>query len=385
MTSPASDKSEALKFLSSLRTSTMRSLNSMLSLFCAAVALLAMTSSAHAAEEIPWSTNIEASLQQARASGKPVLMEFTASWCVYCKRMEKTTFVDPQVVQTVQQNFVAVRVDADQNKAIVADLAIKGLPAILIVSPDLQIIERISGFQTPEALVPKLQNVARRSATPAQQPVMAANRNPRSVPAQTVAQEQREELEFEAITHEEARPQRRSPLQPVSKPRTVTNEEAPSTKETTTPAADETNQFFEQLQAEQKQTPAKPVASRKPAASAKAASFKGHCLVSAVEDRELVQGSPRVELEYRGHVLHFRTEDQKQQFLAEPARYWPMLDGSCAMTMLDEETKVEGELEYAATFRRRIWLFSSEEKMKEFLLDPSDVVEALAEEQSAEQ
>lgn len=362
----------------------MRSLNSMLSLFCAAVALLATTSSAHAAEEIPWSTNIEASLQQARASGKPVLMEFTASWCVYCKRMEKTTFVDPQVVQTVRQNFVAVRVDADQNKALVADLAIKGLPAILIVSPDLQIIERISGFQTPEALVPKLQNVARRSSTPAQQPVMAANRNSRTVPAQTVAQEQREELAFEPITHEEARPQRRNPMQPASKPRMVTNE-APATTETATPAADETNQFFEQLQAEQKQAPAKPVASRKPAAGAKAASFKGHCLVSAVEDRELVQGSPRIELEYRGHALHFRSEDHKQQFLAEPARYWPMLDGSCAMTMLDDGEKVEGELEYAATFRRRIWLFSSEEKMKEFLLDPSDVVEALAEEQSGEQ
>lgn len=360
----------------------MRFLKTTLSLLCAAVALTALNPSAQAAEEIPWSTNIEASLQKARESGKPVLMEFTASWCVYCKRMEKTTFVDPQVVATIRQNFVAVRVDADQNKALVADLAIKGLPAILIVSPDLQIIERISGFQTPEALVPKLQNVARNSAAPAQPPVVAANKNARQVPAQTVAQAKpkRGELEFEAISQEEARPKRRNPVQPVSKPRSVTQEPAETT--TAEAPADDTQRFFEEMQSQQKQEKPATATSRKAAPVGSTASFKGHCLVSAVEDRELVQGSPRIELEYRGHILYFRTEDHKQQFLAEPARYWPMLDGACAMTMLDDGEKAEGELEYAATFRRRIWLFTSEEKMKEFLLDPADVVEALAEEQA---
>ena len=100
--------------------------------------------------------------------------------------------------------------------------------------------------------------------------------------------------------------------------------------------------------------------------------------MSAVEDRELIPGSPRVQLDYRGHVLYFRSEDDKQRFIAEPARYWPMLDGTCAMTLLDDDESVEGDLEYAAMFRRRIWLFSSEQKMKEFLRDPADVVEALA-------
>ncbi|MFN9977132.1 MAG: thioredoxin fold domain-containing protein, partial [Phycisphaerae bacterium] len=81
---------------------------------------------------------------------------FTASWCVYCKRMEKTTFTDRQVVQRVQSSFVPVRIDADRHKELVQKLEVRGLPAILIVSPDLRIIDRISGFQTPEALIQKL-------------------------------------------------------------------------------------------------------------------------------------------------------------------------------------------------------------------------------------
>ena len=136
-----------------------------------------------AGNEIPWSTDIESSLQQAASTGQPVLLEFTADWCMYCKRMEKTTFVDPRVVNFVNQNYVAVRVDADEHKQLIADLDIKGLPAILVVSPTLQIIERIPGFQTPEALLTKLSKnpkanqyqVAQNPAAkrPAQAPVIA--------------------------------------------------------------------------------------------------------------------------------------------------------------------------------------------------------------------
>ncbi|MFN9717524.1 MAG: thioredoxin family protein [Planctomycetota bacterium] len=347
-----------------------------LSFLCTIVALTIAVSSAPA-DEIPWSTNLDASLQQARTSGKPVLMEFTASWCVYCKRMEKTTFTDPQVAQLIREGFVAVRVDADQNKALVTDLQIKGLPAILVVTADLQIIERISGFQTPEVLLPKLQNVLRRSMAPTQTPTMAASQANQPASPKTVAVTKKAELEFEAISHDEARPSQRNSVKAVSKPRSVSRPE-PARE---VASQDDTHQFFEQLEAEKSQKTAPTDAgpgTKTPADASSAAVFRGYCLVSAVEDRELIPGSPRVQLDYRGHVLYFRSEDDKQRFIAEPARYWPMLDGTCAMTLLDDDESVEGDLEYAAMFRRRIWLFSSEQKMKEFLRDPADVVEALA-------
>ena len=69
------------------------------------------------AAEIPWSTDIEDALQRATENGQPVLMEFTADWCGYCKKMEKTTFTDPDVAQRISRNFVAVKVDADQAPA----------------------------------------------------------------------------------------------------------------------------------------------------------------------------------------------------------------------------------------------------------------------------
>lgn len=125
----------------------MKSFASLLLLCCTSVAL---------GDGVRWNTNVESSLQQANQAGRLVLMKFTADWCVYCKKMERDTFAKPAVAGFVNQNFVPALVDADKHKQLVQHLKIKGLPAILIVSPDMVILERISGYQTEAKLLPAL-------------------------------------------------------------------------------------------------------------------------------------------------------------------------------------------------------------------------------------
>ena len=368
------------------------------------VAFVVMTSLSQAvvADDIPWSTDIEGSLQKAAAAGRPVLMEFTADWCMYCKRMEKTTFVDPRVVKFVNQHYVAVRIDADEHKQLIADLDIKGLPAILVVSPTLQIIERIPGFQTPEALLAKLNRnsasaplqVAQNMATnrQAQQPVVA---RPASVATPPEARTPKQELQFEPIetettvakesTEEEPQPTieaitEQEAFEPVTEE--VAEEEMTAEVEEPADSGEEENveeDFFATVS--QKKSPEIRTPAPKPAVeeSMDSPDFEGHCLVAAVVNREIVDGSPRHQTKYRGHVLHFSTEEAKQEFLAHPNEYWPLFDGICSVTMLNDEERALGKLEYAAFFRKRLWLFSSEENLKQFLEDPADVAEGMQE------
>lgn len=345
------------------------------------------------AAEIPWSTNIEASLNQASVNGRPVLMEFTADWCVFCKKMEKSTFTNVDVAQRISGNFVAVRVDADRNKDLVKDLGIKGLPAILIVSPDLRVIKRISGFQTPDALIPQLDEVIgahqsqtgstviAKSPTPQQRQISwEQQKTSGSIDtnrAVATSSETRGELEFEAISQEEA-PRAGAPPSRARVPANSSNDqfvdvankksEQPAAKRT---ASSESESFFQTISREEQ-----PLGDR--AASVRAA-FGGLCIVSAVENRELVPGISASQVKYRGQTLYFSDSRKKQQFLAAPATYWPMLDGACAMTLLKQEKQVEGSLEFAAVFRKRIWLFTSQEAMQEFLRDPADVAEEATE------
>ncbi|MFZ5980968.1 MAG: thioredoxin family protein, partial [Candidatus Zixiibacteriota bacterium] len=48
--------------------------------------------------------------------GKHLFIDFTASWCGWCKRMEKETFSDKKIIQAVNESFIPVRVWGDSNK-----------------------------------------------------------------------------------------------------------------------------------------------------------------------------------------------------------------------------------------------------------------------------
>ena len=55
-------------------------------------------------------------LEQAAAQGNPVMMDFGAEWCFYCKKLERTTFRVPEVVK-LSDSMVAVKVDLTEHGA----------------------------------------------------------------------------------------------------------------------------------------------------------------------------------------------------------------------------------------------------------------------------
>jgi thiol:disulfide interchange protein len=56
-------------------------------------------------------------LEKAIAEEKPVLVSFYTDWCGYCKKMDRSTFRDPSVIETLNR-MVPVRVDAEDTSAI---------------------------------------------------------------------------------------------------------------------------------------------------------------------------------------------------------------------------------------------------------------------------
>jgi thiol:disulfide interchange protein DsbD len=55
-------------------------------------------------------------LAEASASGRPVMVDFTADWCVSCKEMEEYTFPDPSVIAALEP-FMLLRADVTANDA----------------------------------------------------------------------------------------------------------------------------------------------------------------------------------------------------------------------------------------------------------------------------
>jgi thiol:disulfide interchange protein DsbD len=92
----------------------------------------------HVFEQVRNENELDARLAAARAAGKPVVLDFFATWCTDCVRMEKTTFTDAGVQQVLQQRFVALQIDVtDPNdaatKAIKKRFGVFGPPAFLFI------------------------------------------------------------------------------------------------------------------------------------------------------------------------------------------------------------------------------------------------------------
>ncbi len=99
--------------------------------------------------EVEWLRSEPAAIADARASGKPLLVDFMADWCLPCQEMDVKVFGRPDVAPTLAE-FVLLRVDLsresedDSLAALKAKYQVETLPAIRIVRPDGRIVAQIN-------------------------------------------------------------------------------------------------------------------------------------------------------------------------------------------------------------------------------------------------
>ena len=97
---------------------------------------------------LTWLPTEAAGLAHARVSGKPMVMDFTADWCLPCREFEVSVFARPEIAALLM-DFVLVKIDLtreDQDDALPAlkdRYGVSTLPAIRFVAPGGQIVGRI--------------------------------------------------------------------------------------------------------------------------------------------------------------------------------------------------------------------------------------------------
>ncbi|MEL6592072.1 MAG: DUF255 domain-containing protein, partial [Bacteroidota bacterium] len=68
-------------------------------------------------EEVNW-VSIEEAAEKASQDGKKILIDMYTDWCGWCKRMDATTYADPAVVKYINDNYHAVKFDAESKEAV---------------------------------------------------------------------------------------------------------------------------------------------------------------------------------------------------------------------------------------------------------------------------
>ena len=77
----------------------------------------------------------QTTLRHAQNLRRPVLLFFTASWCVECKRVEEEVFYHPEVRERIENSFLPILVDRDRRPDLFARYSRGGLPSVAFTLP----------------------------------------------------------------------------------------------------------------------------------------------------------------------------------------------------------------------------------------------------------
>lgn len=239
---------------------------------------------------INWSSDLEKAAEQAKAEGKPILVQFTADWCTFCHKMLDGTLSNEKIAKQVNECFIPVLLDADKNEQVVKALGVEVFPTTVVIAADLKSANRIVGYFQRTAFEDQLEPFCRETRVR-----MAAA-------AKKAKQDQQ----------------------------------------------------IPQL------------------------GFDGLCLVSLLDDRKLNAGDENVTAVFNGTQLRFVSERHRRAFLADPDKYWPLMDGACPVASSRREKATAGSPETVAVFRGRLLLFRSMEHREEFASDPGSFLPQVA-------
>lgn len=100
---------------------------------------------------------LNAIYSQAQKENKCVILDITASWCVYCKQYDK--YMKKKEFQDVLQHFILVKLDADRDQELYQQYQVVGPPEFIFLSPDKKEIDnsRIRGIMPEKKFLQKLE------------------------------------------------------------------------------------------------------------------------------------------------------------------------------------------------------------------------------------
>ncbi len=106
--------------------------------------------------------SVEKLMSEIKASGKPVIVDFTKESCAACKELDVITFVDPKVKEAFKE-YLFIQIDLTDNTAddaaMLEHFGVFGTPNILFFNAKGEYLQdhTITGFISPEKMIKHLE------------------------------------------------------------------------------------------------------------------------------------------------------------------------------------------------------------------------------------
>jgi thiol:disulfide interchange protein len=105
---------------------------------------------------IPWKISFQAARDEAKRSGKPIMVDFHATWCPPCHLLDKETYSNATVIKEAGK-WVALKVDVDTSPQLAKQYKITAMPTIAFLRPDGSVAARFEGYVEPAEMLKSMQ------------------------------------------------------------------------------------------------------------------------------------------------------------------------------------------------------------------------------------
>jgi len=94
--------------------------------------------------------NYHEGVEVAKKTGKNLFVLFISDHCRWCKKLQATTLLDPQLLQRLNEEFVVVVLERDRSEY-PSIFKIRGVPTVYMMSNQEKIyVERMGYFKDPK-------------------------------------------------------------------------------------------------------------------------------------------------------------------------------------------------------------------------------------------
>jgi thioredoxin-related protein len=127
--------------------------------------------------KVKWYT-FEEAIELNKKEKRKIFIDVYTDWCGWCKKMDATTFTSPQIAKILNEDYYAVKFDAEQKEEVIFkgqtfkfvangrrgyhELAAALLnnklsfPSVAYLNEESQLLTAVPGYQTPDNLEPIL-------------------------------------------------------------------------------------------------------------------------------------------------------------------------------------------------------------------------------------
>lgn len=105
--------------------------------------------------KVKWASSFSSAMKESKKTGKPIFIDFYATWCGPCRMLDEQTYPDAKVVAE-SRKWVMLKVDVDKNPGMAQRYGIQSLPTLAFMNLDGKITGQAIGFRDAKQFVQSL-------------------------------------------------------------------------------------------------------------------------------------------------------------------------------------------------------------------------------------